>query len=135
MPVLTPADFTHGDWVTVRGTIIQDNVWIDDLPPKEIEKIAQRHNCGSRFCLVGWVRSAFGYPPNPETGAGNPRIVKFLKQFVKNCGGDPEQIQDETAASDFFEGFQQYEGARLSKIDAARAWNQTLVDFGYTEDA
>jgi hypothetical protein len=103
--------------------------------------------CGSRFCLVGMVRNAFGLHARPLFNNPLPAEgVRFLKSLCENMGRPIREYtaqstrewsyQTQTGASNAFEGACDYEGAGpVSAEDAARAFRKTVLQCGYTEDA
>lgn len=125
MPCLEPGHFITGWWCRTS-----DGRPISNKPPTHPAV------CGSRCCLVGHVRHAFGLPANPDYGPQLPREgVEFLRRFLLNAGypvddtvlefhDDPEGV-----ASDCFEGFDGY-GA-LTPRKAAVAWKKTLEELDY----
>lgn len=140
MPRLSESDFFHGAWAVGVDTgaeggpiyKIETGEAIDELDPRVLEK----YECGTRCCLVGHARHAFGLPADPTTGDPNPpQCDKFLRRFLENAGYDPELFDGGplwSHASRLFEG---YDGDELTARKAARVWNKTIRDFGYTGDA
>ena len=133
MPVLKPSDFVHGVWAVRRdGAYVDSTIgWVQNVLPSELAE------CGSRCCLVGNVRHAFGMPACPHHGGElvGPGL-RFLRKLCENIGrpiGLESDNWPELQASDAFEGCNGNDP--ITGRSAARAWNKTIADFGYTEDA
>lgn len=162
MPYLTSKSFVHEAWARMEdGSVLaveEDQQYythapyIDEVSPNVVRRMEEVRGCGTRFCLVGWARHAFGLPADPYEGPQLPsKGEEFLRQLCKNMGrpiggaepqrashpvGRKELSAVEALASDAFEGDGPFDALDpITEQQAARAWNRTLRDFGYTEDA
>lgn len=84
-----PSQFTDNSWVKDKHgdeyVLLPGNYYeLGELTPADLEK----YSCGSKFCLVGWVRHEFGRPANPECGRPLPREgMTMLRKIVAELTG------------------------------------------------
>ena len=75
----TPDQFTTGAWMCRKDGSYEEE--LQYTPPSELPV-----DC--KFCLVGWVRNAFGRPASPLSGKLLPREgVTMLKRIFEELTG------------------------------------------------
>ena len=142
---LTAPDFTHNSYMRVSPLDREFGLGRDD----DYEKVISEEGafCGTRCCLVGWVRAAFGctQPFWDRVGDGDRGEVlpaegqRFLRKLL-SLGGhkthNGRKLQSlrngdlENAASGVFE-HGSGEGDAMTEEHAADLWKQTGLHFNY----
>lgn len=141
MPNLKPRDFVTNAWCLTKDdddviVLREDDgsdpltIQVDEIDPREI-------HCGSKACVIGHVRHAFGLPADPEFGGPTPsQGLKFARKFMEIWTGQPwsyRGLMEEVEIARVFDGERFM--PQITPRAAARVWGKTLEHFDYTEDA
>ncbi len=128
-----PSQFVAESWATDKDGELDatDGVWHEygEMP-------AQDMPCGSRFCLVGWIRHEFGHCANPHSGEPMGREgMRMLKQVAQELGLNPSDneidLAEEIAQAVDGTGYR----PPMTPRAACRLMRRVVQHFGYEKPA